>query len=172
MRVAGASEEGPFTLALTERDSKSWNTPPGHSRRADEFAGLKPLGDQRPVTEELPLAPPLVPLLHAKNGSLQADSAEARLSARQTSSRSADDSTIDSARSSLIAGMGPRPLLWRAGHLLVIIALYLGVGVFDHDLWPPTEHTVAGVTWQMARTGEIAVPRINELPYLEMFGFR
>ena len=68
--------------------------------------------------------------------------------------------------------MGPRPLLWRAGHLLVIIALYLGVGVFDHDLWPPTEHTVAGVTWQMARTGEIAVPRINELPYLEMFGFR
>jgi 4-amino-4-deoxy-L-arabinose transferase-like glycosyltransferase len=50
---------------------------------------------------------------------------------------------------------------------LVIIALYLGVGVFDHDLWPPTEHTVAGVTWQMVRTGEIAVPRINGIPYLE-----
>ena len=63
--------------------------------------------------------------------------------------------------------MGPRPLLWRAGCSLVIVALYLGVGVFDHDLWPPTEHTVAGVTWQMARTGELAVPRINGLPYLE-----
>jgi 4-amino-4-deoxy-L-arabinose transferase-like glycosyltransferase len=63
--------------------------------------------------------------------------------------------------------MGPRPLLWRAGYLLVIVALYLGVGVFDHDLWPPTEHAVAGVTWQMTRTGEVAVPRINDLPYLE-----
>jgi 4-amino-4-deoxy-L-arabinose transferase-like glycosyltransferase len=63
--------------------------------------------------------------------------------------------------------MGPRPLLWRAGYLLIIVALYLGVGVFDHDLWPPTEHTVAGVTWQMTRTGELAVPRINGLPYLE-----
>jgi 4-amino-4-deoxy-L-arabinose transferase-like glycosyltransferase len=64
-------------------------------------------------------------------------------------------------------GMGPRPGLWRAGYLLVIVALYLGVGVFDHDFWPPVEHTVAGVTWQMARTGELAIPRINGLPYLE-----
>lgn len=54
-------------------------------------------------------------------------------------------------------------LLWAAALGLV----YLGVGVFDHDVWPPAEPAVAGVTWEMATYGDLAVPRINGMPYLE-----
>ncbi len=54
-------------------------------------------------------------------------------------------------------------LLWAAA----LIALYLGVGVFDHDVWPPAEPAVAGATWEMATYGDLAVPRINGMPYLE-----
>ncbi len=57
------------------------------------------------------------------------------------------------------------------GHKLVlaaaIVALYLGVGVRDHDIWSPFEPAVAGVVWGMYTTGDLAVPRIDGLPYLE-----
>jgi 4-amino-4-deoxy-L-arabinose transferase-like glycosyltransferase len=49
----------------------------------------------------------------------------------------------------------------------LFVLLYLGVGVFDHELWSPTEPAVAGVTWEMHRTGDLLVPLINGLPYLE-----
>jgi 4-amino-4-deoxy-L-arabinose transferase-like glycosyltransferase len=56
---------------------------------------------------------------------------------------------------------------WRALGASLLVALYLLVGVFDHELWPPIEQAVAGVTWEMYTHGEIAVPRINGIPYLE-----
>ena len=58
-------------------------------------------------------------------------------------------------------------LLQRTGLVALLIALYLGVGVFDHELWAPTEQAVAGVAWEMFRTGHLLVPSINGLPYLE-----
>ena len=51
--------------------------------------------------------------------------------------------------------------------IVLLLALYLGVGVFDHDIWAPTEPAVAGVVWNMFQTGDWAVPRIHEFPYLE-----
>jgi len=48
-----------------------------------------------------------------------------------------------------------------------VAILYLGVGVFDHEVWSPTEPTVSGIVWNMVEHGEIAIPRINDLPYLE-----
>jgi 4-amino-4-deoxy-L-arabinose transferase-like glycosyltransferase len=59
-------------------------------------------------------------------------------------------------------GTGRRALL-----LAAVLFLCLGVGVFDHDVWSPTEPTVAGVVTGMVRTGDLAVPRIHGLPYLE-----
>lgn len=49
----------------------------------------------------------------------------------------------------------------------LLIAFYLAVGVFDHELWPPTEQAVAGVTWEMLETHDVVVPEINGMPYLE-----
>ena len=49
----------------------------------------------------------------------------------------------------------------------LLLALYLGVGVFDHDIWAPTEPAVAGVVWNMFQTGDWSIPRIHEFPYLE-----
>jgi len=60
-----------------------------------------------------------------------------------------------------------RRAVWRALGASVIVALYLTVGVFDHELWPPIEQAVAGVTWEMYTHDEMAVPRINGIPYLE-----
>lgn len=51
--------------------------------------------------------------------------------------------------------------------LVAVLFLFLGVGVYDHDVWSPTEPTVAGVVTDMVRTGDLAVPRIHGLPYLE-----
>jgi len=48
-----------------------------------------------------------------------------------------------------------------------VALLYLGVGVFDHEVWSPTEPTVAGIVWDMVAHGDLAVPRINGIPYLE-----
>ncbi|HME73984.1 MAG TPA: glycosyltransferase family 39 protein [Myxococcota bacterium] len=56
---------------------------------------------------------------------------------------------------------------WRALGASLIVVLYLAVGVFDHELWPPIEQAVAGVTWEMYTHDEIAVPKINGIPYLE-----
>jgi 4-amino-4-deoxy-L-arabinose transferase-like glycosyltransferase len=50
---------------------------------------------------------------------------------------------------------------------LAILALYLGVGVFDHEIWAPVEPTVSGVVWSMVDTGDLAVPRIDVFPFLE-----
>lgn len=51
---------------------------------------------------------------------------------------------------------------------LAVLVLYLGVGTFDHGIWSPVEPTVAGVTWGMWESGELAVPRINlEHPFLD-----
>jgi 4-amino-4-deoxy-L-arabinose transferase-like glycosyltransferase len=55
----------------------------------------------------------------------------------------------------------------RIAFLLAILVLGLGVGVFDHDIWSPTEPTVAGVVSDMAQTGDLAVPRIHGFAYLE-----
>jgi len=44
---------------------------------------------------------------------------------------------------------------------IAVVALYLGVGVWDHDVWAPVEPTVAGITWEMQSSGDLAVPRIN-----------
>ena len=49
----------------------------------------------------------------------------------------------------------------------MLIGAYFAVGVFDHDIWAPTEPAVAGVVWEMYAHGDLAVPRINGLPYLE-----
>ena len=49
----------------------------------------------------------------------------------------------------------------------LLLALYLGVGVFDHDIWSPTEPAVAGVVWNMFRNGDLATPRIHDFLYLE-----
>lgn len=49
----------------------------------------------------------------------------------------------------------------------VIAVIYFGSGVFDHDIWSPTEPTFSGVVRNMVRYGSFAVPRINEFPYLE-----
>ncbi len=51
--------------------------------------------------------------------------------------------------------------------LALLLALYLVVGVFDHGIRPPTEPTVAGIVWNMAYDSELAVPKINGIPYLE-----
>jgi len=64
-------------------------------------------------------------------------------------------------------GVVRRRLARRALGAGLLIVLYLVVGVFDHELWPPIEQAVAGVTWEMYRNGEIAVPQINGIPYLE-----
>ena len=44
---------------------------------------------------------------------------------------------------------------------------YLGVGVFDHSIWAPTEPAVAGVVQNMVAHDQLAVPRINDFAYLE-----
>lgn len=49
----------------------------------------------------------------------------------------------------------------------LLLALYLGVGVFDHSIWSPTEPAVAGVVWNMFTHGDVAIPRIHEFLYLE-----
>jgi 4-amino-4-deoxy-L-arabinose transferase-like glycosyltransferase len=54
-----------------------------------------------------------------------------------------------------------------AATVALIALLYLGVGVFDHEVWSPTEPAVAGVVWNMIEHGSLAVPRINDFPYLE-----
>lgn len=49
----------------------------------------------------------------------------------------------------------------------LLLGLFLGVGVFDHSIWAPTEPTVAGMVWNMYRHGNLAVPMINDSPYFE-----
>ena len=49
----------------------------------------------------------------------------------------------------------------------LLLVGYVGVGVFDHELWPPTEQAMAGVAWEMYHSGELAIPQINGMPYLE-----
>jgi 4-amino-4-deoxy-L-arabinose transferase-like glycosyltransferase len=57
---------------------------------------------------------------------------------------------------------------WRWAQLAaMLIAAYFAVGVFDHDIWAPTEPAVAGVVWEMCAHDDLAVPRINGLTYLE-----
>jgi 4-amino-4-deoxy-L-arabinose transferase-like glycosyltransferase len=66
--------------------------------------------------------------------------------------------------------LAPRPTVApgrRAFLLVAVLFLYLGVGIADHDVWSPTEPTVAGVVTDMVRTGDLVVPRIHGLPYLE-----
>lgn len=57
---------------------------------------------------------------------------------------------------------------WRwALPVVLLLGAYFAVGVFDHDIWSPTEPAVAGVVWEMYAHDDLAVPRINGLPYLE-----
>jgi 4-amino-4-deoxy-L-arabinose transferase-like glycosyltransferase len=49
----------------------------------------------------------------------------------------------------------------------LVVALYLGVGVFDHELWPPGEQATAGATWSMLHDGDYLVPKIDGMAYLE-----
>lgn len=55
----------------------------------------------------------------------------------------------------------------RAFSLVILLGLFLAVGVFDHEVWSPTEPTVAGVVWNLLESGDWVVPRIDGLPYLE-----
>ena len=50
---------------------------------------------------------------------------------------------------------------------VIVIALYFGTGVFDHEIWSPAEPAFAGVVWTMFRGGSLAVPRIHDFYYLE-----
>jgi 4-amino-4-deoxy-L-arabinose transferase-like glycosyltransferase len=50
---------------------------------------------------------------------------------------------------------------------LALVLLYLTVGIHDHGIWSPTEPAVAGVVWNMFDGSGLAVPRINEMAYLE-----
>ncbi len=50
---------------------------------------------------------------------------------------------------------------------LALMLLYLAVGIQDHGIWSPTEPAVAGVVWNMFDGSGLAVPRINEMAYLE-----
>jgi 4-amino-4-deoxy-L-arabinose transferase-like glycosyltransferase len=50
---------------------------------------------------------------------------------------------------------------------LAAAALHLAVGVFDHEIWSPTEPAVAGVVWNMVDRGLLAAPHIGDHPYLE-----
>ena len=56
-------------------------------------------------------------------------------------------------------------------HLIVLVVaigtLYFFVGIFDHSLWSPTEPAVAGIVWNMYTYSDLAVPHINNIPYLE-----
>ncbi|MBA4386521.1 MAG: hypothetical protein C0404_00990 [Verrucomicrobia bacterium] len=49
----------------------------------------------------------------------------------------------------------------------IVFVSFLFVGVFDHDIWAPTEPAVSGAVWNMLAHGELAVPRVNEMAYLE-----
>lgn len=51
--------------------------------------------------------------------------------------------------------------------IALIVMLYLGVWVFDHEIWAPTEPTVAGIVWEMRAEKDWTVPRIAGMPYLE-----
>ncbi len=51
--------------------------------------------------------------------------------------------------------------------ILLLAALYLAVGVFDHSIWAPTEPAVSGVVWNMFVHGDVDVPRIHEFNYFE-----
>jgi len=51
--------------------------------------------------------------------------------------------------------------------LALISLLYFAVGVFDHDIWSPTEPATAGIVWNMYEYGDLAVPHINDLANLE-----
>lgn len=58
---------------------------------------------------------------------------------------------------------------WRQSLILatLLVAAYLGIGVFDHGIWAPTEPAVAGVVSNMEASGDLSVPRINGFAYLE-----
>ena len=49
----------------------------------------------------------------------------------------------------------------------LLLGLYLGVGVFDHDIWAPVEPTVVGVVWNMVDSGDLVIPRVNHDPFVE-----
>jgi len=55
-----------------------------------------------------------------------------------------------------------------AGRVGLLGLLTLGVGIFDHEVWSPSETTVSGVVWNMVEGGSsLVLPRINDLAYLE-----
>ena len=39
--------------------------------------------------------------------------------------------------------------------------------IYDHDLWNPHEHRVGGIVKEMADSGNLVVPTLNEKPFLE-----
>jgi 4-amino-4-deoxy-L-arabinose transferase-like glycosyltransferase len=47
------------------------------------------------------------------------------------------------------------------------LMLTLCVGIFDHEIWSPTEPAVAGVVWNMVDRGHWAAPMIGDAFYLE-----
>lgn len=51
--------------------------------------------------------------------------------------------------------------------LAVCSALFFLVGLGNHDLWNPDEPRVAGITAEMARDGDLVIPRLNKEPFLE-----
>jgi 4-amino-4-deoxy-L-arabinose transferase-like glycosyltransferase len=55
----------------------------------------------------------------------------------------------------------------RAATFFAVALLYVGAGVFDHEIWAPVEPTVAGVVWEMVDSGDLLLPRINGIPFVE-----
>src|SRR5262249_13553925 len=64
-----------------------------------------------------------------------------------------------------LAALRPAGLRLLGASLLLLG--YLCVGVFDHELWPPTEPAMAGVAWEMYQSGDLTIPQINGMAYLE-----
>ncbi len=56
-----------------------------------------------------------------------------------------------------------RPWTWVLGG---VMALYV-LGQANHALWLPDEARDAGIAWEMSRTGDLVVPRLNGQPFLE-----
>jgi 4-amino-4-deoxy-L-arabinose transferase-like glycosyltransferase len=51
--------------------------------------------------------------------------------------------------------------------LTVCSVLFFLIGLGNHDLWNPDEPRVAGITAEMARDGDLVIPRLNKEPFLE-----
>ncbi len=61
--------------------------------------------------------------------------------------------------------------VWDRNVAIVIVVIYItavsGLLIYDHDLWNPHEHRVAGIVKEMADSGNLLVPTLNGAPFLQ-----